>query len=336
VPSAASEGTSNAPSEAGNLPFIRAATNEAVKANRQETSSEAVVLQVKWPVGGRYIFRVDMLQDSTNHIGKMPPIRQSFTTALTYALTVVQELPESGRELEIEFLANEMEIKMADQVVVSFDSKESAEGEEQNFMIGPFRKMIGSKVRVQTDAKGKLEKILNLEEWRQALAGDQPGPMAGMLAQFFNETFFRQIVDFGTGLPEKPVRIGDTWEHQDQFAAGTGQIDVNANLTFTDWEVRQQRKSAKLSTIGTMTGEVSPPGSPKLTIEDGKLTGTAWFDPELGTLVETVINQTMRMKGNLPKGMQGMEGDVTVEMAQQISLFLAEVGKVDANPQATE
>jgi len=146
--------------------------------------SSPVVLKVKWPVGSRYTYRMDLAQKMTNHIPQMPqPMVQDVTTAMTYAISVLKETPDEGRELEMEFLANEMEIKMAGQVMMSFDSKEAGKKGAENPATVPFRKMIGSKFHMEVDQQGKMKKVLDYDAWMNGLAGQ--GMDRGMFGQHF-------------------------------------------------------------------------------------------------------------------------------------------------------
>ena len=63
-------------------------------------SKEGVLLKVKWPVGARYVFRMDLDQHSTNRFPQMPQgMQQDVTMAMTYALSVVKETAAGGRDL---------------------------------------------------------------------------------------------------------------------------------------------------------------------------------------------------------------------------------------------
>jgi hypothetical protein len=295
-----------------------------------------VVMRIKWPMGSRFVYRIDLDQRSTNKIPQMPkPIEQDMTMAMTYATTVVKETANGGHELEMEFLANEIEMKMGGQTMMSFDSKEPGQNDVQNPMVAPFRKMVGSKVRLQVDAEGKLDKVLNLDEWSQSLAGDQ-GPGRGMLGQQFNEAFFRQIIDSGRGLPSKPVNVGESWPFAMDVPAGPmGKIDLQAKITFQDWADRDQHHCAVLKTDGTIKGAAAPGPEPgammgaKLTVESGTITGTSWFDPELGALVDSESVQLMHIKGDLPPPPGGKQagGNFTVDLSQKVTLKLVELTK---------
>lgn len=292
-------------------------------------SEKGVSLKVKWPTGNRYVYRMDLDQVSTNKIPGMPkPMIQGVTMAMTYAVSAVKDTPGGGRELEIEFLGNEMEIKMGEQVFISFDSKETAKGDAQNPFVAPYRKMIGSKLRMQVNADGKLDKIVGLKEWTDKVTEGVPDPGKGMVAQQFNEGYFRQIADYGRGLPSKPVQEGESWPYKDEMPLGPmGKLAVDSKITFKGWEDHENRKTVALTSTGTMKGSPGTEAGPmgKMTIEKGTMTGTTWFDPELGALVETSADQVMQIKSEMPGAPGG--GGFTSEVGQKVSIKLVEVGK---------
>lgn len=320
---------SNPPAE---RPAATAAeSKEGTPAKAAGDQAQAVTLKIRWPLGNRYVYRMDLDQHSTNTIPQMPkPIQQDVAMAMTYALTVAAETPAGGRELEMEFLANEMEIKMGEQVMMSFDSKEAPKNESQNPFATPFRKMIGSKLRLQLDAEGKVDKLVGFEEWQNNLAGDGGGAAKMILSQQFGEDYFRQIADFSRGLPPKPVTIGDTWPLKLDLPAGPmGKININATVMHKGFEDQDGHRCAVLDSVGTLKGG-SAGGGPtgKMNIEQGKLNGTTWFDPELGAMINSSSEQHMRIKGEMP-GPQGGGSQFTSDIAQKVSLKLVELTKAD-------
>ena len=294
-------------------------------------STAGVLLKAKWPVGNRYVYRMDLDQHSTNQIPQMPkPMQQDVLMAMTYAITVLKETDGDGRELEMEFLANEMEVKMGEQVVMSFDSKETAKDDAQNPFSAPYRKMIGTKLRMQMNAQGRLEKVIGLEEWVDNVSGGAGAPGKGMIQQQFNEGYFRQIADFGMAFPTKPVHVGESWPFKMDLPAGPiGKIALDLKIAFKGWEDREQRKTVILASSGALksspTGEAGPMG--KMNIEKGKVAATSWFDPALGALVESAGNQSMRIKGEMPgqQGGKGAAGGFTSDVAQKIKIKLVEL-----------
>ena len=110
-------------------------------------SGPSVELKVKWPVGNRYVYRIDIEQTVATKMPQMPkPMQQDVTMAQTYALSVLTETNNGGRQLELEFLSQELEVKMAEQTLMSFDSKGDASNDKQNPFAAPYRRMIGSRL----------------------------------------------------------------------------------------------------------------------------------------------------------------------------------------------
>jgi hypothetical protein len=298
--------------------------------------TNGVLLKVKWPLGARYVFRMDLDQHSASRIPGMPqPIKQDAIMALTYALSAVKETPGGGRELEVEFLASELEVKTGTQVVLSFDSKESSKNDDQNPIIAPYRKMIGSTLRMEVDAEGKVERVLGVQEWIDNLSKDA-GPAKGMIAQQFNEAYFRQMADFGRGMPRQPVQPRQMWPFSMEMSLGPmGKLKVDSKITFTGWEEREQHRCAVLKTTASLKGTPSrdtdavmgPMG--KMSFNDGKASGTSYFDPELGAVIESISEQSLHLKGQAPTPPGGKSPmDFASDISQTVTLKLVEAGKV--------
>ena len=296
-------------------------------------SKTGVLLRPKWPLNNRYVYQLDMDQHSTNKIPQMPtPMQQEVTMRLTYAVSVQKETTDGGRELELEFLANSLEVRMGGRAVMSFDSKQIADGDTRDPMAVPLRKMIGSKVRLLANQEGKVTKVLDLDIWREGLSLEEAGQPGQMLAQQFNQGFFLLLADSGRSLSPKPVTVGETWPFKAEFPAGaTGKLAIDAKITLAGWENHAQRQCAILDSRGTLKGttgdETGPMG--KMTIDGGKLTGKAWFDPELGANVEYVADQFIHVKGEIPGQAidNGAAARFTSEIGQKISVKLVELGK---------
>jgi hypothetical protein len=274
-------------------------------------SGVAVVLKPKWPVGSRSVYRMETEQQSTNRVPQLPtPMQQRMRNTMTYALTVLKETLDGGREVELEILDNSLEIAMGGQTLMSFDSKKPAPAAAgpQDMIMGPFRKMAGSKVRLQFSPDGKLEEVLNLDEWIGSLTGGAQNPAGAMVAQQFNEDYFRQLAQFNTALPRERVAVGQTWPFETELSAGPmGKIKAEATTALKGVEEHEGRKCAVLETKGIFQGGSAPGAAPtgpvsNVTVEEGTLNSSAWFDPEEGALVESTTTQSMRLKGAMPGG----------------------------------
>src|SRR5258708_3420854 len=68
------------------------------------------LLKVKWPVGYRYIYRLDLEQSSTNQAPRNPaPKVEHVAMGVSYGLAVREGNADGVRELEMQFLAYELE-----------------------------------------------------------------------------------------------------------------------------------------------------------------------------------------------------------------------------------
>jgi hypothetical protein len=289
---------------------------------------------MKWPVGNRYVYRQDLERHKTNNVPSMPkPIQEDTSTSMTYSLVVTKEIPGGGREIELEFLANKMELRMGEQVIASFDSKEAGKNETQSPLSAPFRKMIGSKIRVQMDPDGKVDKVIDHQQWISNLVSGA-GAVGNLLAQHLNEKSIRGFSGFGSGLPANPVRVGDAWLFTLEASIGpNSRVSFDSTVTFQGIEEHDQHQCVALTLRGAIQASPDPQDTPmgKMTVESGAVEGTSWFDPETGTLIESVQDQAIRMKGDMPRTPGSKNsGAFTMDLGEKRVIKLLELGK--ANP----
>ena len=290
-----------------------------------------VLLKMKWPAGSRYICRMDLEQHSTNSISQAPkPHPEDLTFGVTYSLSVLSEGPDCGREIEVGILATEMEISVSGKVALHFDSTEAAKDPAQERIAAPFRKIIGSPLRLLIDADGKVDKVIGHKEWVERVSGAQPGRLEQLLVQQFNEGFFRQLADYGRGLPAKPVHLGESWPYKIEIpAGGLGKITLDSTISLKRWEDLPPRHLAVLESRGTLqSAPLEEENSSGMAIDQGTVTGTSWFDPEQGTLVESAVTQSMHIKGETPASATEHTPPVqfTSDIGQNVTVKLVEIG----------
>jgi len=287
------------------------------------------VLVIRWTVGDRLLYRMDVDQQAVVKMPQMPkPMEQDVAMGLTYAVSVTKENGDGGRELEVEFVAQEMDVKVGGQTVVSFDSKENTKRDAQNPLAAPLRKMMGSRVRFQTDATAKVVKLLNFEEWRSEIQDGIANQARQIFDQTYNEGYLRQIVDFGSGMPGKAVAVGGSWPVKMDVPAGpVGTVNLDLKSTLRRSEVHEGVPCAVIDSAGTMTssGGKAPGLTGNMKLEKGTVTGTNWLDVAKGVMVESVSTQTMRIVGSIPGG---NEADFSSDITQNVTVKLVEQGKV--------
>jgi tRNA A-37 threonylcarbamoyl transferase component Bud32 len=291
-----------------------------------------VELKLKWPPPGRRIvLRFDMKQ-STEHFGSgQPPypLKHDFTMGLEYAFTTLKEIPEGGREVEMEFLGARIGT-VAGGMTWQYDSakKTSDDPASHSTVTGTFGKIVGAKVRYFLDASHRVERMEGVDELMNQLKPGvslaQPGgpadPFAwvrNMFCNIFTETYFRRLARLNRLLPPMAVQPGNTWAVPDAYPGDETPADFK--VTFQSWEMRANRPCARLefqaagkgtvknkteATISAGSGMVlhegkwvEAKGQVATSVLEGTTSGAAWFDPELGLTRETnAINDFKMMK----------------------------------------
>jgi hypothetical protein len=253
---------------------------------------DPVEFKIKWPVGQRYVERVDASQAVDLTIPGAPkPMKNETTASQSAAVKVVKETDGGGRELELEMQDIRIVSKMGGQVLMSFDSKKDASGDNANPMTATLKKVVGMRVKILVDGAGKITAVEGTNGVQDAAVKDPSSPDAGKLINgALSESSIKQLVDDGKELPPGPVKIGDKWttSHENDFGQ-LGKMVIKMELKFKGWEKHGGRKCAVFESTGTMSsaGDGNDAGPMSLKVEDGKLTGTTWFDPALGATVET-------------------------------------------------
>jgi hypothetical protein len=139
-----------------------------------------------------------------------------------------------------------------------------------------------------------------------------------MVASMFNEDFFKEMLNSGSvkGMPNRNVKVGEDWKFDEALSIPMlGDMQMNITYTLKGFEERDGHQCAVLEYAGSMSsdgGEIEAEGMPgmKMSIENGVIKGSIWFDPELGTDIYQTADQSMDLEMNLP-GQPGPDGTGT-------------------------
>ena len=299
------------------------------KAGKLETPSKLtppsgpVELKWKWPVGERALHRFDMRMNSVISVPSMPqPIKQAVDLGQEYALTVLQQTPDGGHEVELEFLSVRMMVAMGGRTNVDYDSAKPAvdtKNETTAMLTKPFDRIIGTKIQYYLDASNQVQRIDGVDALLAKFGRSDAGG-GGNFKDMFSEGYLKQLVSGAQLLPSKPVQPGDTWPVHLEMAMNTmGNMTLDYNYTLQGWEKYGARTCARMEFQGTVknTPGASPlPNGMTINLQDGTLSGVSWFDPELGLIVESDVDQDMNMVMNVPINERGMQ--VTQTMTNQM------------------
>jgi hypothetical protein len=285
---------------------------------------------------------MEIEQSRTNQTSATPQSSiENLNLGLTYAITVAEETSDAGRELELEFLANDLEIKVGGEVAIHFSTAKNATNNTEHPVPAPFLKMIGSKALLRVGREGRVEKVLGHQMWLKTVVGDASGPAALMVTQQFSEDFFRQLADFGHGLLDRKVQPGESWPNRNEVPSpDLGKIVMDATIRLAGFEAHDDQQLAVIAVDGQLRSEPDRSSStpPRMTIDHGSVAGKTWFDPAAGTLIESLVEELMQIKGSIAAapGSTATNHVFTSDILQKVSLKLVDQGHPSSMAAATK
>jgi len=293
-------------------------------------------LKLKWPKGERVVQDMDMKQKMEIFLpGQPAPMKQDMTMGQQYGLKVLQETPDGGHEVEMEFLSARMGSTMGGKVLLDYDSSKSSSAGQTNPVASMFGKIVGSKIQFFLDASNAVERVEGVDAMMDRLASGGQAAALAPLKSMFSEGYFKQMMSANRFMPPKAVQPGDTWPVQIEFPMGPmGTMLMDYTFTFEKWEMHGKRNCARMEFQGTVTSKPDPAaksGGISMSILDGNTSGISWFDPEIGKTIDTSMNQDMKMVIKMPMPARGKSGaagqmqSITNQMNQVIEIKLVSV-----------
>jgi hypothetical protein len=277
-----------------------AATNSVAASDGTNAASDPVELKVKWQTGKKYHLQMENIQswESAGNSGN-PQEPNKVTMGMThdYKVSVLKDLADGGKELEFEFSSQKMFYQMGEIPVLNFDSKQDPAQDTGNPVAPVLRKMLGARVRCFIDASGRVTKFEGFKELRTRMTGAQP-QLRAMLEAMYNETNLKQLCDFAAALqPADAVNIGDTWPVHLEMPDPVGLMVINMNCTLKDWEPQGDNQCVRIEYKGDLSSKTPENGKVSPTqIQDGTVSGKAWFDPGQGRLINSATEQHMTLQ----------------------------------------
>jgi hypothetical protein len=292
--------------------------------------SGPVELKLKWPVGQRAIqnLEVKMNMEITGQ-GLPGPIKQDMVLGEKYGLHVISADGLGGHQIEMEFQAMRMKLDQGGKTLVDYDSEQgtSKTGKDPALadMQKTFEKVVGARIQYFLDASNQVQRIEGMDALTSQVSAGGRTEGASSMKSMFNEESLKQMIS-GQHLPPKPVQPGDSWPEKMDIAMGDlGTMSMDYTFTFVRWEAHGKRTCARLEFQGSMKSKANPTPNPAgmtVNVENGDSSGVSWFDPELGMVVDTTMNQDLNMNMTMPVPGRGKNATQTLKnvMKQAITM----------------
>jgi serine/threonine protein kinase len=294
-----------------------------------------IELKLKWTLGARVVEEMDVKQSMAIYKpGEPDPARHEMSMLYQFAFAVLKETPEGGHEVEMENLNARMGCVAGSYTWLYDSARQSPADKTQVAEI--FGKIVGSKIRYFLNASNDVERMEGAREVTNRLifhtgAKLKPGAewdkkqvdnlMKGFQASarpdefawlrgMFSEAYFKSRI-LHYFLPTKPVQPGDVWPVLHEYPTATGTLVRNFEATFSGWQAHGHRICARLEFQGTEktkprtdsppAGNFTAPQTGRFAVStEGTYSGVAWFDPELGRVIEVNSTRDFGVTTNKP------------------------------------
>jgi hypothetical protein len=135
-------------------------------------------------------------------------------------------------------------------------------------------------------------------------SGPKPDDLT-WLRMMFTDAYFKSLITHYF-LPETAVQPGDTWPVRHEYPIAIGTLIRQFDVTFRSWEMHEQHPCARLEFQGQEQSRPEPNSKygGMQTIE-GAYAGVAWFDPELGRVLEVNSSRNFKVMTTYPLQFSG-------------------------------
>ena len=278
-------------------------------------------MKLRWLAGKTYALRAEMIETvESKSSGQPQSFKQSVNLTQDYTLSVRKELDNGGRQLELEFTGETMDVSLGERKVSSFDSKQDSAQDAGVPMAAMLRKQLGTRFQYVTDADGQVEKVEGLEELMRQIGTIGKPQDRAIFQQMFSGDLLKEYASFGGMMTNRPVKVGDHWRKTKDFVSLVGVVATDMEYTFKSWEQRRDRKCMRIAVAGTISAkpDAAAQNNSRRNIK-GTFEGDAWFDPALGMVVDAAYNQNITME-TMNRGQT-----VPIQITEKIRFSLVEV-----------
>jgi hypothetical protein len=292
-----------------------------------------VELKLKWPQGEHIVQDLDLKSKSETTVpGQPQPLQQNTAMGQKYSMTVLKEDPDGSHVIEVEFMETRMSSDMNGRKMMEYDSAHKSAADSTNPVASIFGKIVGMKIKLYLNNSNDVDHVEGMDELLSHFSGAGVGTAS--LKSLFSENYFKQMMGSSRYLPNKAVAPGDSWPVQfEESVEPVGTIVMDFNFTLVDWEKHGKRNCARMDLTGTIkskagTGSATGPMGMTIDIKDGNVSGTSWFDPELGIVIDSTVSQDMTLSITLPKNPKAKSGpasqpqNLSTHMNQDIRIKL--------------
>jgi hypothetical protein len=273
--------------------------------------SAQVTFKQKPAEGVKYQHEITNLTAQTLTIGGMD-IKTEADTALVMAVEAGKRDSQGHILQSVKFQSLRSNL-MLPGGNISFDSAinlAKSDNDQFSFLLDAFKAMAGASFNMKIDAENKF---VSADGFEEILKPASPQANEILKAQFNSDKFRKDHEQRLARYPDKPVQVGDVWDHMDELDLGSGQTlkmerryeyqgTVEQNGRTLDKITAPDRRvvSLEVDANSSLPFRIS-----KTDLQVSETKSTILFDRQVGAEVEN--SRVMHLKGKLTLTINGMD-----------------------------
>lgn len=285
-PAATSQGDSQPSTAAGNQ-----------AASQNASNAEMTLSRPPFEIGSKAVFQVDQKTVSTSQVpGMAQPIKTTSIVSQKISIYNKEKLPGDIHVAEFRFLSMNMGNEgMGEKMIINTDAPQPTV-EKDKPIWNVFKIMCEMPLYFHINKKFEVEKIEGIDKMLEKMRANCPEQILRGIETSFNEESLKSSFNiFGRILPEKPIKVGDTYDDsREMMIPMFGKTKVNMKYHFLRWEDVDGRKCGVIETDGTTSSkgaEVPSMTGMKMTLKDGSIKGMIYYSPEVDGAVKSELTQ---------------------------------------------
>lgn len=295
-------------------------------------TGQNIEIKQHWLPGKKYFLSIQMVQNSTITLGT-EKMEQGTTMRMEMTMSVRRHEDGHQKRMTLRYERLAIEFNMNGQKM-GYDSLSAAAGTDPLGLAKSAGAIVGKELKVVLNEQDKITRIENYEEFiTQMNAGSTPGLDPRVM--FSQESLKQMVTQAGLlATPAAPIATGASWPFAaERMVPQFGTVTINGNYRYKGMTQRWGADCAEILTEGTLASVVAPGGDTKsapvqparqfgMTVTEGKVKGTVWFDNQIGAARETQLVQDMTISMQNAKD---TTQTILVPMKQTISVMLTKV-----------
>ncbi|MGD0812406.1 MAG: DUF6263 family protein [Verrucomicrobiota bacterium] len=257
----------------------------------------AAEMRINWIVGKEYVMRVEFTQSTETPLpDQRQPMKSDVNFTMNYNVSALKALANGGKQLELEFVSETLNVMQGGVNVLNFDS-EQAPGMTPN----PARAMVGARLVYYTGANGEVEKVEGVTELIQRIDTTGKSQMLAAFKDIFTEENLKKYVSFSDLMPNRMISPGQSWTIRKDVPTSVGNVAADVKYTFKSWMQHDDHRCAHVEATGEFASKnASTISGALMAVKHGKVSGDLWFAPDLGIIVDSGTQETMTVKVTTP------------------------------------